>query len=531
MISVEDVKNDYKFLNKENIKKFSKSENKLTVEHKKELTSDVEKLFQTKLLKQKLNELKKVNEYKIILDEEDSVFEHVELVFNDNFEINSGEVVKGSYIGNVVVDYNIVTNYKGLNDIEKFKQSGVLKYTSTESESFKKVGEEMYKNIAKDMFISQETQKYVNLKWSDIKGEKQDYEYYVNSNAELKKYYNDSEDFHQALLKLLKDKYFKLAFPKLDISYSKRSIYRSNDFLLDNKEYLIMNNFDKENAISFQQNKNREEISKILLGDEQVIKETLKSEVFNSRTLQKNRVKYKVAQDEFLNKFLSSVEVEKYKVTDSYYDLAVAMGYADFVAPVIAIGEGNSSYQHKLPDFKLAISYSMNGENDEISESFIDLSLKLFGVYKELWGPRIINNNKFLFNINYKNKNDVWDEFRINSYFKFKEINECLQKFNIFYFIELEKKLSLLNMTKNIFVNSNIKYLINYNENNNEQQKGLLFENNSSNNNFFVQVDEAFSNQSKENFFEKLNYLQFDLFGIVKMNIYFNIIKDEVFLF
>ncbi|WP_339021702.1 hypothetical protein [Spiroplasma endosymbiont of Atherix ibis] len=61
LITVEDLKNDYKFLNKENIQKFSKLENKLTVEHKKELTSDVEKLFQIKLLKQKLNELKKVN--------------------------------------------------------------------------------------------------------------------------------------------------------------------------------------------------------------------------------------------------------------------------------------------------------------------------------------------------------------------------------------------------------------------------------------------------------------------------------------
>ncbi|WP_339020274.1 hypothetical protein [Spiroplasma endosymbiont of Atherix ibis] len=145
----------------------------------------------------------------------------------------------------------------------------------------------MYKNIAKDMFISQETQKYVNLKWSDIKGEKQDYEAYVNSNAELKKYYNDSEDFHQALLKLLKDKYFKVAFPTLDISYSKRSIYRSNDFLVANKEYLIMNNFDKENAIKLKEGQDTETISKILLADEQVIKQVLKSQVFNSRSLQK----------------------------------------------------------------------------------------------------------------------------------------------------------------------------------------------------------------------------------------------------
>ncbi|AUB31347.1 lipoprotein [Spiroplasma floricola] len=131
LITVEDGETNYKFLNKENIQKFSKPENKdkLTTEEKKQFTNDVEKLFKTELLKKKLNDLKKVNEYKIILDEIDSVFEHVELVFNDNFEINSGEIVPGSYIGNVIVDYKVVTQYKGLKDVEKFKQSETLKYT------------------------------------------------------------------------------------------------------------------------------------------------------------------------------------------------------------------------------------------------------------------------------------------------------------------------------------------------------------------------------------------------------------------
>ncbi|WP_339020268.1 hypothetical protein [Spiroplasma endosymbiont of Atherix ibis] len=62
----------------------------MTVEEKKQLTADVEKMFKVDLLKQKLNELKKINEYKIILDEVDSVFEHFELLFNDNFKIKSG---------------------------------------------------------------------------------------------------------------------------------------------------------------------------------------------------------------------------------------------------------------------------------------------------------------------------------------------------------------------------------------------------------------------------------------------------------
>ncbi|WP_339021704.1 hypothetical protein [Spiroplasma endosymbiont of Atherix ibis] len=451
-----------------------------------------------------------------------SVFEHVELLFNDNFEINSGEVVEGIYIGNVVVDYNIVTNYKGLNDVEKFKQSGTLKYTSTESESFKKVGEAMYKNIAKDMFISQETQKYVNFKWSDIKGEKQDYEAYVNSNVQLKKYYNNSEDFHQALLKLLKDKYFKVAFPTLDISYSKRSIYRSNDFLAENKEYLIMNNFDKENAIKLKEGQYTETISKILLGDEGLIRETLKV-VFNSRALQKNRVKYSSAQDEFLNKFLSSVEVENYKVTDSYYDLAVAMGYADFVGPVIRIGEGQNSYMHKLPDFKLAISYSMNGENDEISDSFIDLSLKLFGIYKQLWAPQVADNKKFLFNMNYKKRDSIWKYIGNNAIAEdksVKEVNSILQDYQQFYFIELEKSLSLLDMTRNVFKSSNILYLVNTDKADDFIFNNLLFRS-SETNGFFRLYD------SPNYFFANINYLTFSLFGIVEMNIYFKTNYDS----
>ncbi|AUB31592.1 lipoprotein [Spiroplasma floricola] len=520
LITIEDVKNDYKFLNKENIQKYSKPENKdkLTVEEKKQFTNDVEKLFKAKLLKQQLNELKKVNKYKVILDDVDSVFEHVELLFNDNFEINSGEIIKGSYIGNVIVDYNIVIQYKGLNDVEKFKQSGTMKYTSTKSESFKKVGDSMYKNIAKDMFTSQETLKYVNLKWNEIKNKSKDSDAYVNSNNELKNYYNSNEDFHQALLNLVKEKYFKDSFPTLEINYSKKSIYRSNNFLEENKKYLIVNNFDKENSINLRQKDSREIISKILLGDEEVIKENLKSDIFNSRTLQKNRVKYRATQDQFLKEFLNTQEVENYKISDSY-QFAIAMGYADFIGPVIKIGEKENSYMHKLPDFKLAISYSMNGENDEISESLIDLSLKLFNVYKKIWAPSIVTDTKYLFNINYKQQN-IWNEFNTRySRLLARRVNDFLNNYNSFYFIELEKNLNLLNMTRNTFNSSNFFYSINV-DNFESNLADISFFNKSSSK-YYFEVEEQIGTDNKVNFFDTVNYLTFDLFGIVKMNIYF----------
>ncbi|WP_339020759.1 hypothetical protein [Spiroplasma endosymbiont of Atherix ibis] len=519
MITLEDAKNDYKFLNKENIQKFSKSENKLTVEHKKQLTSDVEKLFQVKLLKQKLNELKKVNEYKIILDEVDSVFEHIELIFNDNFEINSEELSAGVYIGNVIVDYNIVTHYKGVNDVEKFKQSGILKYTSTESKAFKYFGDVMYKNIVKDMFTSSEEQKYVNLKWNDIKEEKQDYEAFVSSNSQLKKYYNENKDFQKGLLKIINDKYFKPKFPSLQIGYSKPSIYKTDNFLEKNKDYLFINNLDDQNAIKLKEIDSRETISKILLGNEKEIKRILRDDVFNLETLEKNKKKYRVAQDKFLKGFLSETEVSEYQKT-KYYDLAVAMGYVEFVGPVIKIGNNDFSYDHQFPDFKLAVSYSMNGLNDNLTDkSFIDLSLKLFGVYKNIWNPAEFLDLQNKFKINYLNSKDskIWNRLDKtgsgkNNKWNINIMNGYLNQYSSYYFKELDKSLNLLDMTRNIFKSSNILYSFDVK---NSNLNGLLR----------LCIYNRMKN-GENSFWKNLNYMRFDLFGIVKINIYLEEIKN-----
>ncbi|WP_339021739.1 hypothetical protein [Spiroplasma endosymbiont of Atherix ibis] len=530
------MNNDYEFLVKSNIQYYSIPENKdkLTIEEKKQFTNDVEKLFKVKLLTEKLNKLKKLNKYKVILDEVDSLFEHVELLFNDNFEINSGEVVEGTYIGNVVVDYNIVTNYKGLNDVEKFKQFGALKYTSTESKAFKDFGDVMYKNIAKDMFISLEAKEYVNFKWS-----KEDYEAFVNSNAQLKKYYDGNKGFQKALLKTINDKYFKPQFSNLEIAYSKTSIYKSDNFLEKNKEYLIMNNLGEQNVLKLKEIDSKEIISKIFLGDEKVISRNLKNDVFNLLTLEKNKKKYRVAQDNFLNGFLSQTEVGEYQKT-KYYDLGVAMGYADFVAPVIGIGvAGGSSYQHKLPDFKLAISYSMNGKDNLVTnKAFIDLSLKLFGIYKTLFNPSTYEDIdkkfklKFYYPVNNINEK-LWAGYNFSRE-NWDIINNLEPEFSLFtnyYFEQSDKKLNLLDISKKIFKSSNILYSFDV------KDKKLIHSNRLIN--WFSSKDTSIkptifiSSDKNDNkgFFKNLNYMRFDLFGIVKINIYLENNKEEKKLF
>ncbi|AUB31759.1 lipoprotein [Spiroplasma floricola] len=523
LIGVESMEESNEFLNKYNIQKFSKPENKdkLTNENKKQLTNDVEKLFKVKLLEEKLNELKKVNKYKIILDEVDSVFENVELVFNDNFQIKSGEIVSGSYIGNVIVDYKVVTKYKGLADVEKFKQSGTLKYTSTESESFKKVGDVMYKNIAKDMFISKDTEKYVNLKWNNIKENKNDSDAYVGSNSQLKKYYNENNEFHEVLLKTINDKYFKQEFSSMEISYDKKSIYKTDDFAIQNKDYLVINNlnqsdndiigFDMRNAEQYKK------FQKIIAQDEQESKSFLVDQ-FNYSNWSKIRSNYKIAQDTFLNNFLNKNEISEYQKTDNY-KLAIAMGYIDFIGPSIKIGKEESSYNHQMPDFKLAISYSMNGITDQNYKSIIDFSLKLFNVYQNTYEINLKNIRYSATSVYFK-KTKIWQEKEIKGANNLK-INSALTDFKDIYYANLKESLDKKSLNNNMFKEKYIHFSIknvDVNLVNNQ-----VWINNRNNESFFrVNIDDESSSNFLKTPFQNFDYMTLNLFGIIKIKLKFD---------
>ncbi|AUB31748.1 lipoprotein [Spiroplasma floricola] len=529
LIGVESMEEDNEFLNKYNIQKFSKPENKdkLTIENKKQLTNDIEKLFNAKLLREKIDALKKVTKYKIILDEVSSVFEHVELVFNNNFQINSGEIAPGSYIGNVIVDYKVVTQYMGMNNIEKFKKSGTLKYTSTDSKSFKEVGDVMYKNIAKDMFISQETQKYVNLKWSDIKNNSSDSKAYVNSNSQLKKYYNENESFHNSLLKTINDKYFKAQFPSIDISYNKKSIYKTNNFAKENKNYLIVNNFyeSDEDIKSFDlsNTKEYEMTRKMLLNNNEELNKFFLDTQFNRANWSKIRSNYKIAQNSFLTSFLNQSEIYEYQKTKNY-DLGVAMGYVEFIGPSIKIGKDESFYNHELPDFKLAISYSINGINDEHNQSLSEFCLELFNVYKELYMPKEEESHsqrKWLFDLWFY-KYEIWKPTNNTQIRSVRDVNNTLLNFNNSYYKNKEKHLNKFNLSSNSFKEENIYFSFNMTkEFDQEIQKPIkfVFQENEVLNDGFVFVDSLYSSSKS---LKTYDYMILNLFGVVKVKIKFD---------
>ncbi|WP_339020333.1 lipoprotein [Spiroplasma endosymbiont of Atherix ibis] len=163
LIVLSETEKNYLFIKKDNIKAFSNREKEITFENKKQIENDENLILKSKLLAEKLNELKKVNKYKVILDEVDSLFDGVEIIFNDNFKIKSGELFQGVYIWNFINEYKINIKYKGKSDIEKFELKDTLKYTSTDSEIFKVAGDNLVKNIENDFLVSNEMKKYSNF--------------------------------------------------------------------------------------------------------------------------------------------------------------------------------------------------------------------------------------------------------------------------------------------------------------------------------------------------------------------------------
>ncbi|AUB31755.1 hypothetical protein [Spiroplasma floricola] len=534
LIALESMEEKNEFLNKYNIQKFSKPENKdkLTSQNKQQLTNDVEKLFKSKLLEEKLSDLKKVSKYKVILDEIDSVFEHVELIFNDNFQINSGEIIPGVYIGNVIIDYKIITKYKGLNNIEKFIQSGTLKYTSTDNDTFKEVGEVMYKNIAKDMFTSQETKDSVILKWNNVKQKSSnDLDGYIDSNTDLKLYFDGNKDFHQLLLNTIK-KYFNSKFPSLEIRYDKKNIYKTSDFVKENKDYLIINNIaeNKESEESFNLTieKDKKEISKILQGDEESIKFFLLDKYYSNRNISKIRDAYLKTQNEFLTKFLNKNEISEYQKSDSY-KLAIAIGYIEFIGPSIKIGKEDSFYNHQMPDFKLIVTYSINGNNEQIQQPFSEFGMRLFDIYKQVYKPNANVAEKeerygysYVFGLYFDNYLFSKEQFATFQPKTNSDINEYLKKFDSVYYTRMKELLSKTKGFENIFKNKDIIFTIKAtNENlSYEQQRGLAFLSRDDNNAYLILS--KWTSNTGDKIFKELEYIEINLFGLIKIKVYFD---------
>ncbi|AUB31619.1 lipoprotein [Spiroplasma floricola] len=416
LIGLAETEKNHLFIKKDNIKTYSKKENEIKAENKKQIENDINVILKTKLLEEKLNELKKVNKYKIILDEVDSIFKGVEVIYNDNFKIDSGALSQGVFIGKFIVEFKININYKGKNDIEKFEIKDTLKYTSTDSEAFKLAGEQMQEKIAKEFFLSEETKNFSNFKWNEIKNDKQDWEAFGDYSENIKKYVNSNNTYSQNLISFIKKNYFK-NFENLNMNFSKQSIYKEGTF-----ENNFLTAFENKNMKSFNNFSNSKEKSQKMFElifrkdtNSQESKQILNDIYLTSSNKQEWSKEWNQLKDNYFKEMkFSENEINNIKKFDSYKS-SIANFKLKITGLSIKLGDDQNSYIHELPDFNLISSYSYNSQTEINWDMLKELILKnivkniqdFYGIDTDFKYPDFQSKDNYLFNLKNKELIDI----------------------------------------------------------------------------------------------------------------------------
>ncbi|WP_339020171.1 lipoprotein [Spiroplasma endosymbiont of Atherix ibis] len=412
LIGIQENEKKYLFIKKDNIKLFSNKAKELTLKDKKDIDHDENIILSSKILAEKLNELKKINKYKIILDDIDSLFDGVEIIYNDNFEIKSGELSEGVYIGNFINEYKINIKYKGKYSFEKFELKDILKYTSTDSEAFKKDGEEIQEKIAKNFFLSNEVKDFSNFNWSEIKDSKQDWESFGDYSENIKKYVNSNNNYSQSLINFIKKNYFK-KFQNLNINFNKKSIYKEGTFKNN-----FLTAFENKNPKDFNNFSNSKEESKKMFElifrkdiNSQESKQILNNIYLTSSNKQEWLKEWDQLKDNYFKEMkFNNEEINAIKKLDSYKS-SIANFKLKITGLSIKFGDNENAYIHELPDFNLISSYSYNSKQTDINWDLLnELILKnivkniqdFYGIDTSFKYPDFYSNDNYLFNL--KNK-------------------------------------------------------------------------------------------------------------------------------
>ncbi|AUB31591.1 lipoprotein [Spiroplasma floricola] len=408
LIGLQETEKNYLFIKKDNIIAFSNKEKDITAENKKQIENDENLILRSKLLAEKLNELKKVNRYKVILDDVDSIFDGIEVIYNDNFKIKSGELSQGVYIGNLINEYKVNIKYKGKNDIEKFEIGDTLKYTSTDDETFKVAGDNLAKNIEKDFLVSNEMKKYSNFEWKNIKNSKNFYEGYGEFSNEIKNYINSNDEYKNSLISFIKQNYFK-SFENLNLNFNQSNIYMDSSFRNN-----LLNVFETKSATSFEDytksDQNSEKIFKTIFRNDpnsESTKQVLKELYFTSNNMDKwNKELITLKSNYLKNLKLTDQQINLIEKSNEYIS-ADSIGNIKLKGATITIGSGVNKYIHELPDFNLSVTYNASSKVEEKIDFLSEFTSKViikgmhnfYGMDSNFKYPEFNSDQDYLMNI------------------------------------------------------------------------------------------------------------------------------------
>ncbi|WP_339030617.1 lipoprotein [Spiroplasma endosymbiont of Cantharis nigra] len=363
LIGLPEMEVNNKFLTKNKIKQYQgKTVGEIDPYDLQQLEIDMKKVLDINELTKSLNQLKNVNKYKILLNDVESLIKN--LIFDwDTLVIKAHEEDK-IYLGNVIIDYKIEVQYKGVKDIETFNINDNFKYTSTNSEALKKGSDDFYQNIARDYLSSENAidKKHTNLKWNDIKGSKDESDGYGVYDAEFKKYYQDNaktNGFEGSMTNFIKNNYFSEVSSSLPLSFEGDLIYRSSDM----NKYSMFNSINTvksyENANSIKLDYKTDE-GKILLNtifrndpNKPETQQALVNSYFTNDNYKTWEEQYNLAKENFLKEL--SIDKESSLVQTNEFKSSLALGYVNLTGLSINLADGN--YIHELPDFRIAVNY------------------------------------------------------------------------------------------------------------------------------------------------------------------------------
>ncbi|ALD66550.1 lipoprotein [Spiroplasma cantharicola] len=380
------------FLNKETINKYQgKSFDQIGEYQLNQLSSDIIRVLDIKNLEKSLNELKAINEYKIILSDVKNLYKGI--VFDwKTLKINSNNSQQ-MYLGNVVLDYKIEIQYKGKKEVETLSIGDTLKYTSTDNDALKTSTDTFYRNIASDYLASkvQDDIKQTNLKWKDIMGSKKVSDGYGKIDRELANYYDldrKNNGFEKSIISFVKSKYFYV-LDSLPIVFEEESIFKGaelNETSLLTSTNKIKSGINEEAAKYDYSDLNGQVMMKTIFRNNPETsnaKQALRNQYFVKKNKDIWNRDFNFLKEDFL-KNLNGNFVD-YK-NSAEYKSSIAMGYINLKG--LSINLGSNAYIHQLPDFKIAVNYMIDlSENeDKTLDDMSEFSVKTIKAFHETFG-------------------------------------------------------------------------------------------------------------------------------------------------
>ncbi|WP_339030779.1 lipoprotein [Spiroplasma endosymbiont of Cantharis nigra] len=393
MIGLTINEKENKFLNKTTIRTFKgRTASEIGEKNLVHLVDDINRILDITQLESKLNKLKLINEYNILLNDVSTLYKGI--VFDwSTLDINTNES-ESLYLGNVLLDFKIQIQYKGEKDIELLEINDSFKYTLTNDATLKDSSDKFYKNITKDYFSSQDSDaiKYSNLLWNDINGSKSKLDAYGNIDKEMDNYWNNTAQtngFKDSITKFIKTNYFS-KLPTLPLSFETDNFYKGSQ-LTSTSLFNSINkpkSFVNEESIKFDY---KTEEGQLML--ESIFRKNpdinptnfiLRNNYFTEKNLNVWKKDYDIKKENFI-KDLNLHLNEELKQTEQYKN-SFSMKYVDLTG--LSIKFSDDEYVHNLPDFKIATNYIIdsNQSSEEILDDMTEFSIKSVKAFHEIFG-------------------------------------------------------------------------------------------------------------------------------------------------